>query len=97
MNNIYLMDDALLLRRLRRRRLQRKQPIRQLFVKREQCGEFHHIMEDLNDDPIMFRGYFRMQKETFEDILRTVEPHLLKASNFPRPISPAERLVVTLR
>lgn len=98
MNNFYLQDNSLLIRRrLRRRHYRRTEWVREIYLKRNEFGEFHHIMEDLYNDHILFHGYLRMKKETFEYILNFIRPNLTKFSNFRDTISPEERLIVTLR
>lgn len=98
MNNLYLFDNSLITRRLRwRRRYRRTAWVREIYLKRHDFGEFHHIMEDLYNDHILFHGYVRMKKETFEYILNTIRPDLTKYSNFRDTISPEERLIVTFR
>lgn len=88
----------MLIRRLRqRRRTRRTVWVREIFLKRDDLGEFHHIMTDLKNDINLFHGYLRMNKETFEYILNAVRPRLSRESNFRKTISPEERLVVTLR
>lgn len=92
------MDNHLLNRRLRRRRrYHRTEWVREIFLKRDEFGEFHHIMKDLYNDPRLFYGYTRMGRDTFEYILNAIRPNLTKYSNFRDTISPEERLIVTLR
>ena len=76
MNNLYLLDNHLLNRRLRRRRRYRRTEwVREIFLKRDEFGEFHHIMEDLYNDPRLFYGYTRMGRDTFEYILNAIRPN----------------------
>lgn len=98
MNNLYLLDSSFLIRRLRqRRRHRRTEWVREIYLKRDEFGEFHHIITDIYNDNNLFYGYLRMKKETFEYILNAIRPNLSKYSNFRKTISPDERLVVTLR
>lgn len=94
MNNLFLLENSLLRRRRRRRRTEW---VNEIYLKREELGEFHHIWEDLKSDNKRFYSYLRMTKETFKYILDNVKFNLTKFSNFRRTISPEERLVVTLR
>ena len=67
--------------------------------KRKELGEFHHLYFDVRKDPIKFRQYLRINIETFDYILCNVKSKLWKKmTNFiQNPISPEEKLVVTLR
>lgn len=62
-------------------------------------GEFHHLFQELQEDPAKFFAYFRMSVATFEYLLDKIQHKLIKRwTNFNlNPIMPAERLAVTLR
>jgi hypothetical protein len=64
MNNLFLLDSSLLRRRLRRRH--RTECVNEIYLKREELGEFHHIWEDLKIDNKRFYSYILvlMNKET---------------------------------
>lgn len=51
----------------RRRRCRRTEWVHETYLKRDEFGEFHHIMKDLYNDHILIHGYVRMKKETFHD------------------------------
>jgi hypothetical protein len=95
MNNLFLLDNSLLRRRLRRRH--RTEWVNEIYLKGEELREFHHIWGDLKIDNKRFYSYIRMNNETFEYILHNVKSHPTKFRNFRRTISPEERLVLTLR
>ena len=78
---------------------QRKKPwVHEINTKRPIYGEYHHLMKDLCDDERKFYDYFRMKKDTFNYILKLLGPELEKmTTNFRKPISAEERLVITLR
>ena len=81
-----------------RRRLPRYW-VRPSFQKREQFGCFHTLFQELreNDRENFFR-YCRMSPESFDYIAYMVESKIRKkTTNFRVPISPEERLTVTLR
>ena len=64
-----------------------------------QKGEFHLLGRDLrlHDHEYLFK-YFRMSPTVFEELLSIVSPIMLKQRAAMRhPISPSERLAVTLR
>lgn len=52
----------------------------------------HLLLEDLR-----FQNYFRMSATQFENLLCMVAPRLIRQYVLREPISPAERLAVTLR
>ncbi|XP_021947788.1 protein ALP1-like [Folsomia candida] len=88
----------LIVQRLRRRlkRKQRSVYIRPIFLKRDNDGEQQLVM-DLRDDPYYHFRYFRMSKENFDTILDLVTPMISHPANHIRPISPLQRLAITLR
>ncbi|XP_049524603.1 uncharacterized protein LOC125946148 [Dermacentor silvarum] len=88
---------ALLLQRLRRKR-RRSLYIREIFDKRPWYGEYHHLVQELrHNDPEYHFKYFRMTKASFDKLLGLVYERILHPPTHRRPISPAERLAVTLR
>ncbi|XP_043212254.1 putative nuclease HARBI1 [Amphibalanus amphitrite] len=97
MNNESLRR-VLLIRRLRERQ-QRRQWVRPVLLRREQCGEFHTLVQELRQhDPEGHRRYFRMSVIEFDEILVKIEPAITKQTTHLRdPIPAAERLAVTLR
>ncbi|XP_049528924.1 uncharacterized protein LOC125947718 [Dermacentor silvarum] len=88
---------ALLIHRLRRKR-KRSLYIREIFDRRPEYGEYHHLVQELRQsDPEYHFKYFRMTKASFDQLLSLVYEKLIHAPTHRRPISPAERLAVTLR
>ena len=76
----------------------REYAVHPLWKDREIYGEYHHLAKDLKNYPRKFKGYYRMTNETFEYLLQLVGPAIRKeTTNFKKPISPAERLTITLR
>uniref|UniRef100_A0A8C5QLD1 DDE Tnp4 domain-containing protein n=1 Tax=Leptobrachium leishanense TaxID=445787 RepID=A0A8C5QLD1_9ANUR len=80
-------------------RLKRKRRfwVNPILVKRSRLGEFHHLRDKLQKDAAKFFDYYRMSLETFTCILDAIRPFITKSSDFRDPISPEERLTVTLR
>jgi hypothetical protein len=64
-----------------------------------QClGEVHHLFKELRQDSARFFEFLRMSGATFDYILSRVKHRLQEISAaFKKPISPEERLYVTLR
>lgn len=88
----------LLYLRKRRRSKVRLMSIHPINKLRNVCGEYHHLMPQLRQDEQKFKEYFRMDTSTFDYLLDTCSGELLKeTTNFRKPITPEERLVVTLR
>ena len=73
--------------------------MRPVLLRREQCGEFHTLVQELrHNDPEGHRRYFRMSVEEFDEVLLKVGPIIEKQqTQFRDPISAAERLAATLR
>ena len=92
----------LLLQAVRYARLRRKQQrrfyVRQFNVDREQDGEFRRRVKRMREvDPQIHREYFRMTKEQFDLILDKIRDRIAHHNNHRYPISPEERLAVTIR
>lgn len=61
------------------------------------CGEFFVKYERLRQSPDKFFDYLRMSTVQFDFILKRVTPHIEKFCLSRLPISPEERLFLTLR
>ena len=73
--------------------------IRDIYRDREEKGEYHSLVKELkiHDRDYFFRC-FRMTPTLFEELLEMVAPYITKQYTQLRdPISPSERLCVTLR
>lgn len=69
-----------------------------MYLERNIHGEFHNLYHELRTEPSLFKEYCRMLPTTFDYIVEAIKPILrLTATNFQRPISVEERLMVTLR
>ncbi|CAG7829909.1 unnamed protein product, partial [Allacma fusca] len=88
----------LLVLKLRRKRQQRRRAlyIRPILSNRIVQGELS-LVQELAEDPYYHHRYFRMKKETFQLILKLIEDDIEHGHNHSRPISPLERLALTLR
>ena len=73
--------------------------IREYLKKRKNYGQFHTLFSELRlSDREYFFRYIRISPERFEHLLSLVAAYIQnKACRSRDPISPAERLVVTLR
>ncbi|CAG7724498.1 unnamed protein product [Allacma fusca] len=89
---------VLLVIKLRRRRRQRKRGLylRPILSNRIVQGELS-LVQELAEDPYYHHRYFRMKKDTFQHILQLIEDDIQHGHNHSRPISPLERLAITLR
>ena len=86
----------LLLRRLRERQ-RRRLWVRPVLLRREQCGEFHTLVQELRQHDPGHRRYLRMNVNELDSILKKVEPTITKQVTHLRdPVSAAERLAATL-
>ena len=88
----------LLLRRRNRRRYRRRYPVRPLNRLRMDKGEFRNLVRDLRnmDEDTHFK-YFRMNKDLFDNLLGKIRSELARKNTHIIPITPAERLAITLR
>ena len=86
-----------------RRRRQNFKNSRRFWVhginkRRATFGEYHHLMEDVLYDEEKCLSYIRMKPATFQLLLDKVGPYIQKnTTNFRKPLSPKERLIITLR
>lgn len=96
----------LLAQRLKKRRERRKKGqsvhrrfyMRPLNLNRMQDSEFNRLIRPMRTiDAHYHRKYFRMSRERFDDLLARIETKILHAPTHRCPISPSERLAVTLR
>ena len=61
-------------------------------------GEFYNLYPDLRHFPQRFVGMYRMDPSKFDELLRKVSPLIKKKCTYMRtPISPEQKLVLTLR
>ncbi|XP_068082039.1 uncharacterized protein [Anabrus simplex] len=77
-------------------RKERRFWIHEINLKREQCGEYNLLLPDLLRDEDKFFKYFRMSSLKFFELLSDL-PLQKMESNFRKPISPGERLAVTMK
>ena len=89
----------LLLRRRRRARRNKRTWVRKINIKRSERGEYHALIQEMRlSDQGSFYKYFRMTPDRFDELLSIVGPVITRQhTNFRSPISPGERLAVTLR
>lgn len=88
-------EEEIVILHLIRKRL-RSMWVRNHIRFREEKGEFHSLVPDLDDES--FRKYLRVTRVQFMDIHQIVESTIKKQyTNFRRPIGTEERLTVTLR
>lgn len=72
--------------------------VRDIYRERNQKGEYHLLVKQAKlFDPEIFFQMFRMSSNKFEELLRLIAPYITKDSLRREPISPEERLSVTLR
>ena len=73
--------------------------VRKIFLERKKYGLCHILIDELRlFDKEYFFCFVRMTPQGFEHLLSLVGPHLQQTTTKMRkPISPAERLVLTLR
>ena len=97
----YLLCTLLILKRIKfaKQRKKRKCWVRKIYLDRPEKLEYQLLVKDMQlfDRDYVFRC-FRMSPALFEKLLYLVAPHISKNETKKRqPISPSERLCVTLR
>ena len=77
----------------------RRFSVRKIFHERKKYGLYHILTDELRPfDKEYFFRFVRMTPQRFEHLLSLVGPHLQQTTTKMRePISPAVRLVLTLR
>ena len=96
--NMALATILLVKKKLLNGRKKKRLWVRKLYAERLQKGEFHLLVRDLRPHDHDFFKYFRMSPTVFEELLSFVSPIIVRQSTAMRdPISPSERLAVTLR
>ena len=95
-----LLCTLLILKRIKfaKQRKERKCWVRKIYLDRREKGEYQLLVKDMQlfDRDYFFRC-FRMSPALFEELLCLVAPHISKKeTKLRQPISPSERLCVTL-
>ena len=72
--------------------------VRPWIKRRRELGHFDTLLVELSlEDPPSFRNYSRVDVDMFAELLERLEPRLRRRNqNWRKPISPGERLAVTL-
>ena len=98
-NRRRLLRLLLLWRIRQQRKKQRLCWVRPILLRRDQVGEYHTLVQEMRtSDPAAHQRYFRMSVDDFDELLDIVKEKILKQQTAMRdPISPGERLAVTLR
>jgi len=95
-----LLFAMLLVKRLRRRQQRRPRRwwVHPILSSRAEKGLFNTLYDDLREHEEKFIMYFRMSKNTFDELLSYVEDKLRKEDTVMRKcIPPDERLALFLR
>jgi len=92
---ILIYGVYLLKRRISFRWTNREYWVRPINMRRPEQGDFHHLLQEMKNDPYMFFRYTRMSVCVFNQLLEMMKPFLTKKS--PRALLPEQRLALTLR
>ena len=97
----YLLCTLLILKRIKfaKQRRERKCRVRKIYLDRPEKGEYQLLVKDMQlFDRDYFFHCFRMSPALFKELLCLVASHISKKdTKLRQPISPSERLCVTLR
>ncbi len=96
--------SVLLLRRAQKRKFEAEEQSRKrrwcvlpLNQTRDSHGEFRMLLSPMTViDPEHYFRYFRMSRDSFEELLNLVGPKITHSNTHSLPIGPAERLSLTL-
>lgn len=98
MDLVELLCVAIAIVRHRKRRRKRRYWVHPIVSQRLLKGQFHKIYQDLRTYPDKFFDYFRMSMKSYDELIKLIGPRItFKTTNMRKPISPEERLAVTLR
>ena len=77
---------------------QRNKWVHEINVRREELGEYHRLVQELNEHPDRYHMYFRMTREEFNFLHELIKEDIIKQNTqFRKAISTEERLAVCLR
>jgi hypothetical protein len=78
--------------------VRRKLWVHDINMKRNEKGEFHHLVKELDEHPNCYEMYFRMTKEEFNFLHYLIRGDIKPRNmQFREAISTEEKLVVCLR
>jgi hypothetical protein len=65
---------------------------------REQLGEYHNLVKELEADEERFHAYFRKGPAVFDEVFQMVKEEIeMKTTRFRKPIGARERLAICIR
>lgn len=99
-NNALLLSLLLLSLQKCKRKTQKPRRfwVRDIFKNRKIQGAYHNLLNEMRlTDQEKYFNYLRMSNDVFQKLLNIVGPKLTKIYCVREPISPAERLALTLR
>nr|XP_039270100.1 protein ALP1-like [Styela clava] len=78
---------------------QREHWVHPILKRRKELGEYHRLVQEMRlERTVAFRNQYRLDPGMFDDLRSLVAPYITKTTtNFREPISPEERLGITLR
>jgi len=80
----FLMGNSYLKYQLMKKlRLRQTSETNIIYLERHIHGEFHHLYQELKNQPLLFKEYVRMLPTTFDYIVDAIKPVLqLNSTNF---------------
>lgn len=82
---------------MKMRRNKRRYGVHPIWKERKNKGHYHNLIREMrNQESEFFRKYLRMTPSSFDKLLKLIQDRMKKYSQ-NEPISPGERLAVTLR
>lgn len=91
-------DEELLLFTLALNKGRKRCWIHDINLSRPNFGEYHHLVQEMQDDEGKFKQYFRLSPAQLTEVLSLIEEDIYKHdTNYRKSITAGERLAVTLR
>lgn len=96
-NNVLLLSLIHNIRK-RNKKKQRRFWVHEIFKGRKHQGAYHNLIKEMMlTDQEKYFNYLRMSSDYFQNLLQLVGKKLTKTYCVREPISPGERLALTLR
>ena len=71
--------------------------VSELIIMRESFGAYYHLVQEIQFNDEQFKKYFRLSRQQFEEVLKSIERDLQKLILTRTAITPKEILALTLR
>lgn len=95
---LVILIYRMLKRRRQARTIQRQEWVNDLFRRRQQRGFFNNLIPELlHNERYNLKKFLRIDEPTFKHLVDLLKPRLQKFNPFRLPLTPQEKIAVTLR